>query len=117
MSKYPPSSSWPAPGEKLPQIGNVIIIERGTPTSAERLLGAIFGESTEPRLTDQVMCECGKYTGVEYVSETCSLCKTVIKERKVLSLPMYMSLEEGKKWYQEHAKEWEYRPGWGYVKR
>ena len=106
------------PVRRLPKVDDVLIVKLGT-SPEERLLRALFGEKgpEEPELTEEVICECGKYRRIRYVGITCDRCGTLIRERKVLELPPDWRIEQGRRWYKEHAGEWEYRPGYGYIRK
>jgi len=109
-------SSNPVRG--LPRVDDVLIIKLGG-SPEERLIRALFGEKglEEPELTEEVICECGKYRRIRYVGITCDRCGAPVKERRVLELPTGWTLEQGRRWYKEHSGEWEYRPGYGYVRK
>ncbi len=102
----------------FPKVNDVIILKVGV-SPEEKLLRALLGGEAlrEPELTEEVMCECGKYRRIRYVGITCDRCGAPVKERKVLMLPVGWTVMEGRKWYKEHAGEWEYKPGYGYVRK
>jgi len=123
-SDFLPQPPWNGPPVRgsskvsLSKVDDVIIIKaRASPE--EKLLRALFGSAApkEPELTEEAMCECGKYQRIRYVGITCDRCGTLVRERKVLMLPEGWKVEEGRGWYREHSGEWEYRPGYGFVRR
>lgn len=84
----------------LPKVDDVLIIKTAV-SPEEKLLRRMFGGEApkEPELTEELMCECGKYRNVRYAGITCDRCGTPVIERKALLLPEGWKVEEGRRWY------------------